>query len=132
MSDLFDATPWNIGEAMEATAFGYSLPNPKGDSWKLTGMGTNPFRFDAEKQKQIIRSAMGPFGNVLSDKQMAKAGEMLAAPGNALEKAVESVTDFNGWFQRISIGVLALIFIAAALFMFKGSDMISTVKGIAR
>lgn len=57
-------------------------------------------------------------------------GTALSAPGDAVDSAVKAVVpDLNSWFMRIGVGLLALIFIAAALFALKGGDVIQSVKG---
>jgi hypothetical protein len=49
----------------------------------------------------------------------------------AASKSVSSIfPDWNAWFTRGAFLVFALIFIAAALFTFKGSDILQVAKGI--
>lgn len=47
---------------------------------------------------------------------------------NAGVSAVSNALDLNGWFQRGAVLIFALIFIAAAVFAFRGSDIVQMVK----
>jgi hypothetical protein len=80
--------------------------------------------------RDALKSILGvDTGNMLSD-VLSGTGDVLAAPGNAVEGAVKSLTpDLGGWFQRGAFLIFALILIAAALFAFKGNTIIQTVKG---
>lgn len=74
-------------------------------------------------------------GNALAD-ALAATGTVLEAPAKALEGVPilgsivnnKPLTDWDGWFKRIALVVFALIFIAAAVFAFKGSDAINMVS----
>lgn len=53
-------------------------------------------------------------------------------PDASVTEVVAASVDWNGWFGRVAIGLFALIFIAAALFTFKGGGIISTAKGLVK
>lgn len=73
-----------------------------------------------------INTALGPWAGSISN----GLGTVLSAPGNAVEGAIKSVASpLDAWFMRVSIGVLAIVFIAAALFALKGGSVIQSVKG---
>ena len=58
-------------------------------------------------------------------------GTALAAPGDAIDGAVASVTpDFNAWFGRIAIGVFAVLLIAVGLFMLSAKPIGNIVEKI--
>lgn len=77
----------------------------------------------------------GAVGNPIAD-ILQGLGTGLEAPSKALNGVPilgdlannRPLTDLNSWFTRIALVVFALIFIAAALFAFKGSDALATIS----
>lgn len=95
-------------------------------SGQYTPITVSPVNGSSGTWGDHIAAALGPWAGTISN----GLGTGLAAPGNALEGAVKKVVpDLNAWFMRISVGVLAIVFIAAALFALKGGDVIQSVKG---
>lgn len=81
--------------------------------------------------RQALINLLGPeAANWLSD-GLVTTGGVLQAPGKAVSGAVDTAKnalDLNGWFTRGAILIFALIFIAAAVFAFKGGDIIQLAK----
>lgn len=102
--------------------------NLVGTNGQYTPIVVSPVSANAGTWGDQIAATFGVEAGNVSD----AVGRALSAPGNALDGAVKSVApDLNSWFMRISVGALALVFIAAALFALKGGDVIQSVKGAA-
>lgn len=76
--------------------------------------------------REALKNMLGDsWGNWLSDGLGSDGlGGALTAPA----EAIENLTDWNSWFQRGALIVFALIFIAAAVFAFKGGDAINIIS----
>ncbi len=97
-----------------------------GRDGRYTPIKVSPISADPKTWGDQIAATLGPWAGSISNFM----GTGLAAPGDAIDSAVNSVVpDLNSWFMRISVGVLAIVFIAAALFALKSGDVIQSVKG---
>lgn len=82
----------------------------------------------------LVKNWGGAIGNPIAD-ALEGFGDMLEAPAKGLSDVpilgdVVNNRDMSldGWFNRIALVVFALIFIAAAVFAFKGSDAIAMIS----
>lgn len=86
-------------------------------------LSTDGAGYGREALKQMLGDG---WGNWISD---GLGGDGLGGALTAPAEAIESLApDWNAWFQRIALGVFALIFIAAAVFAFKGGDAINMIS----
>lgn len=97
-----------------------------GRDGRYTPITVSPLSADPKTWGDQIAATLGPWAGSISN----SIGTGLTAPADAIKAEAKKLSpDLNSWFMRISVGLFALVFIAAALFALKGGDVISSVKG---
>lgn len=117
-----------------------------GSGWQSGAANNSTVVVPAPGRQWLLDNIPFGMGGPIAD-ALSGLGTGLKAPGEALDNVPvigdikdmagnviegKPIIDFDSWFTRIALIVFALIFIAAALFTFKGADAIAIVQKVGK